>query len=79
MLETVFLGLKLLEDDYLGGLGSRGSGQVRMAQVQVGYKSHSNYGAEPIWLTPEPLADLAVLDEQQAELLAELGNALGNG
>ncbi len=78
-LDTVFLGLKLLEDDYLGGLGSRGSGQVHMEQVQVGYKSNGNYGAEPTWLTDGPLADLAELDRQQAALLEALKNAFGIG
>lgn len=34
-------GLVLLEDDYLGGLGSRGSGKVRLAQIQVELRSRN--------------------------------------
>ncbi|MCC9078456.1 type III-A CRISPR-associated RAMP protein Csm3 [Litorilinea aerophila] len=34
-------GLVLLEDDYLGGLGSRGSGKVRLAQIQVKLRSRN--------------------------------------
>lgn len=44
---TVVFGLKLLEDDYLGGLGSRGSGKVRLVNIRVGVKSRQSYGAEP--------------------------------
>lgn len=79
MLDTVFLGLKLLEDDYLGGLGSRGSGQVRAERLRIGYKAQRDYGAEPTWLTPEPLANLAELERQQADLLAALRAALCGG
>lgn len=75
-LETVFLGLKLLEDDYLGGLGSRGSGQVRAQGLRIGYKTQSAYGAEPIWLTTEPLENLAELDRHQPDLLAALNQVL---
>ena len=79
LLDAVFQGLKLLEDDYLGGLGSRGSGQVSMRSIQIGYKKNGSYGAEPIWLTPEPLADLAELDRQQADLLERLEGELCDG
>ncbi|MER3459031.1 MAG: type III-A CRISPR-associated RAMP protein Csm3, partial [Chloroflexota bacterium] len=34
-LRVVVEGLRLLEDDYLGGLGSRGSGKVRLKNIQV--------------------------------------------
>ncbi|MBE7557385.1 MAG: type III-A CRISPR-associated RAMP protein Csm3 [Anaerolineales bacterium] len=36
-------GLQLLEDDYLGGLGSRGSGKVRLDNIKVKVKSSKNY------------------------------------
>jgi len=41
--KTVITGLQLLEDDYLGGLGSRGSGKVALANIKVSVKSHKNY------------------------------------
>jgi CRISPR-associated protein Csm3 len=34
-LKTIVEGLQLLEDDYLGGLGSRGSGKVRLKNFDV--------------------------------------------
>jgi len=43
----VVRGMQLLEDDYLGGLGSRGSGKVRLTDIQVGCKSRHEYGALP--------------------------------
>jgi len=74
LLATVFDGMQLLEDDYLGGLGSRGSGQVRFANLRIGYKHQSAYGAEPVWLTEQPLADLAALGQQRAEILGRLAS-----
>jgi CRISPR-associated protein Csm3 len=41
--KTVVTGLQLLEDDYLGGLGSRGSGQVLLKNIKVGVKSQKSY------------------------------------
>ena len=35
MIETVFLGLRLIQDDYLGGYGSRGSGQVAFEVEEI--------------------------------------------
>ncbi|MGB9776707.1 MAG: type III-A CRISPR-associated RAMP protein Csm3 [Anaerolineae bacterium] len=40
---TLVEGLQLLEDDYLGGLGSRGSGKVKLAGLTVSVRSHTNY------------------------------------
>lgn len=39
-------GLQLLEDDYLGGLGSRGSGKVKLQNLEVKVKSQGNYLGE---------------------------------
>ncbi len=41
--KTVITGLQLLEDDYLGGLGSRGSGRVALRNIRVAVKSSANY------------------------------------
>lgn len=35
LIETLFEGMQLLEDDYLGGSGSRGSGRIRFNQLRV--------------------------------------------
>ncbi len=39
----VVTGLQLLEDDYLGGLGSRGSGRVALERIKVQARSRDNY------------------------------------
>jgi len=46
-LKTLVEGLQLLEDDYLGGLGSRGSGKVRLQSIRVSVRNKDNYLAEP--------------------------------
>ena len=42
-LDSLFMGLNLLEDDYLGGSGSRGYGRIEFRQVQIGLKTTANY------------------------------------
>ena len=49
--DTVLKGMELLEDDYLGGAGSRGSGQVAFAHLTMVFKSrecYENADIEPI-------------------------------
>lgn len=62
-MRLLLLGLSLLEDDYLGGLGSRGSGRVRVEGITVSLKASATYGPVPEALIEEPLADLARLEE----------------
>jgi CRISPR-associated protein Csm3 len=45
-LRTLAEGLRLLEDDYLGGLGSRGSGKVRIQDIRVAARGGGDYLAE---------------------------------
>jgi CRISPR/Cas system CSM-associated protein Csm3 (group 7 of RAMP superfamily) len=42
-LKRVFEAMQLLEHDYLGGQGSRGSGQIEFAQLKVGWYPKSFY------------------------------------
>ncbi len=59
--DTVLVGLQLLEDDYLGGSGGRGSGKVRLNHLKLGIKNGDIYPiqAEPIGREEYPtLADL---------------------
>ena len=42
-LETVFLGLNMLQDDYLGGRGSRGYGAVKIHLDSLTFKDIQNY------------------------------------
>jgi len=46
-LKTVLEGLQLLQDDYLGGLGSRGSGKVRLTHLRLAVRPHDTYLDEP--------------------------------
>lgn len=42
-LDTVLAGMELLEDDYLGGSGSRGSGQIAFENLTMTFKSRECY------------------------------------
>lgn len=42
-LKLVFDGMQLIEDDYLGGSGSRGSGKVAFKRLEVSARSSSDY------------------------------------
>ncbi len=44
LVNTFLKGMKLLEDDYLGGCGSRGYGKVRFENVKVDYRPVGYYG-----------------------------------
>jgi CRISPR-associated protein Csm3 len=72
--KTVVTGLQLLEDDYLGGLGSRGSGKVALQTIKVTVKSPHNYD------TPQEVgvyADLAALVKDFEPLQKKIGQTLG--
>jgi len=43
MLETIFEGLKLLEDNYLGGMGTRGYGKVEFTDIEIKEKKAEDY------------------------------------
>ncbi len=48
-LATVIQAMQLLEDDYLGGLGSRGSGKIAFQGVKVQVRNRADYGDEQTW------------------------------
>ena len=51
--DTVLTGIELLEDDYLGGSGSRGYGQIAFENLQLTFKSrrcYENAAIQPIHL-----------------------------
>jgi CRISPR-associated protein Csm3 len=65
LLPTVGKALELLEDDYLGGYGARGAGQIRFQNLTVRFKSRECYesGAQPLDLgTGLTVADLRGLN-----------------
>ena len=74
-LRTLVEGLQLLEDDYLGGQGTRGSGRVSLQNIRVGLRSAEDYLAEPAQLGEfDSVAALAAgLEEIQADLTQRLG------
>ena len=41
--DIVLTGMELLEDDYLGGAGSRGSGQIVFENLEMKFKSRECY------------------------------------
>ncbi len=57
-LDTLMDGLTLLEDDYLGGHGSRGSGKVAFINLEAGYKSAQQYNSYVFFQTYTTLADM---------------------
>ncbi|MEJ5310508.1 MAG: type III-A CRISPR-associated RAMP protein Csm3 [Anaerolineae bacterium] len=75
-LRTVIEGLQLLEDDYLGGLGSRGSGKVRLQNIKVKARAHGEMG-EP--QTLKEYNDLTALSQAAEEVLRAVKQALHVG
>jgi len=74
-LRVVVEGLRLLEDDYLGGLGSRGSGKVRLKDIRVSLRPAKAYLAEPQRIGEyaslrELITGLDALKQQVAQKLA---------
>lgn len=56
--QLVLIGLQLLEDDYLGGLGSRGSGKVALKNISVQVKSSESYDQPSVSETYDTLPKL---------------------
>ena len=64
-------GMQLLEDDYLGGSGSRGSGKVTFQDIAVYTRARGDYTTQ-VRFRDEPFADLDALTGQMDALLAWL-------
>ncbi len=52
LLKHLFISLELLENDYLGGMGSRGSGRVRFVDMEVYWNDRSAYEKGHVELEP---------------------------
>ncbi len=74
-LSVLFEGMSLLEHDYLGGMGSRGSGKVKFENIRITLRAGSAYFAEPILIKEVP--DVAQLLSQKDEILAAIRTHLG--
>lgn len=53
LLKKIFEALALLNDDYLGGMGSRGYGKVEFKDIQVFFNSAKDYEAGKVALTDD--------------------------
>jgi len=67
LLKVVFEGMRLLEDDYLGGYGSRGSGKVRFENIEVVLRPKAYYFGERV---EERLTQKTTVQD----ILADYGN-----
>jgi CRISPR-associated RAMP protein, Csm3 family len=67
LLKVVFEGMRLLEDDYLGGYGSRGSGKVRFENIEVVLRPKAYYFREGL---EERLTQKTTVQD----ILADYGN-----
>ncbi len=67
LLKVVFEGMRLLEDDYLGGYGSRGSGKVRFENIEVVLRTKAYYFGERV---EERLTQKTTVQD----ILADYGN-----
>ncbi len=71
-LATLVEGLQLLEEDYLGGLGSRGSGKIRLTDIKVRLRARGMAQPEELGAF-ESLADLrAALEALQESIRGKI-------
>jgi len=64
---TVVEAMQLLEDDYLGGLGSRGGGKIAFQNLAISARSSKDYGEKVDW--PQKVASVAEVLEHREALL----------
>ncbi len=77
LFDTVLKGMELLEDDYLGGSGSRGSGQIAFENLTMAFKSRECYektDMDPITINLPENADIKAV--RQSEYVAQIQNAI---
>ncbi len=68
LLALLVQGLRLLEDDALGGGGSRGSGRVRFANLKLAWRSKDYYATGAPESDLVPTGDLAALQAKVTEI-----------
>lgn len=69
--------MQLLEDDYLGGQGSRGSGKIAFENVTVSIKRRQDYAQSYAYLEEGESLNVANWLHQQEQLVGWLREALG--
>lgn len=76
-LQHLFKAMELLEDDYLGGYGSRGAGKIAFREIEVTFKSRAYYEgklAEPLLLAKGN----TLRDIKASEFAAKIREHLGD-
>jgi CRISPR-associated protein Csm3 len=76
-LVTVVEAMQLLEDDYLGGLGSRGGGKIAFQNLAIGARSSQNYGQKISW--PQQVASVDEVLANKDRLLAWVRETIATG
>ena len=66
-LATVIEAMQLLEDDYLGGLGSRGGGKIAFEALEIYGRSRKDYGQKLVW-EDAPRKVSGILEQKKALL-----------
>ena len=77
LLRSLFQAMELLEDDYVGGMGSRGYGQVAFRNLSLSLKTQEHY-LDPT-VPPVDLgefSDLKELREKEEEIIKSVKEAL---
>ena len=72
--EIILIGMELLQDDYLGGSGSRGSGQITFENIKMIFKSRACYenAAQPITIAD----NIQVTDLNNVDYLSQVLEAI---
>ena len=72
--EIILIGMELLQDDYLGGSGSRGSGQIEFENIKMIFKSRACYEnkAKPITIAE----NIKVTDLSDVDYLSQVLEAI---
>ena len=60
ILWRVIEAMQLLQDDYLGGLGARGSGKIEFKNIRVSCRSHPDYGNLRWWKDDDDVKKLTL-------------------
>ena len=76
-LATVIEAMQLLEDDYLGGLGSRGGGKIAFEGLKIYARNRADYGQTHDW--PGDAGSVAKILEQKDALVAWARRAIPTG
>ena len=66
LFDAVLAGMELLEDDYLGGSGSRGSGKIAFRKLKVIFKSRKYYE------NPQSVPVITLAEDDSVEALREV-------